>query len=90
MSIEQTPLLAFGNCICTCRSRATRVTYQRSLHYFIDYLKIDRNEYEKLLTIDPKLIQMNNCNFVLSLRKDHSSFVISVYVTAINKFYAYE
>lgn len=62
MSTEQTPALAFGNFINTCRSHATRAIYQKSLHYFMDYLKIERNEYEKLLTIEPKLIQMNICN----------------------------
>lgn len=56
MSTEQTSALAFGNFINTCRSHATRAIYQKSLHYFMDYLKIERNEYEKLLTIEPKLI----------------------------------
>ena len=62
MSTEQTPALAFGNFINPCRSPATCVIYQKSLHYFMDYLKIERNEYEKLLTIEPKFIQMNICN----------------------------
>jgi hypothetical protein len=65
MSTEQTPALAFGNFINTCRSPAIRAIYQKSLHYFMDYLKIERNEYEKLLTIEPKLIQMNICNYYI-------------------------
>jgi hypothetical protein len=56
MSTEQTPALAFGNFINTYRTPATRAIYQKSLHYFMDCLKIERNEYEKLLTIEPKLV----------------------------------
>lgn len=54
----------------------------------MDYLKIDRHQYQKLLEKDPKLIQMDICDFILYLKKDRSSSAISVYVGAINKFYA--
>ena len=80
--------LAFRNFVNTCRSPATRSVYVKALHYFMDYLKIDRHQYQKLLEKDPKLIQMDICDFILYLKKDRSSAAISVYVGAINKFYA--
>ena len=80
--------LAFRNFVNTCRSPATRSVYVKALHYFMDYLKIDRHQYQKLLEKDPKLIQMDICDFILYLKKDRSYAAISVYVGAINKFYA--
>lgn len=44
----------------------------------MDYLRIDRHQYQKLLEKDPKLIQMDICDFILYLKKDRSSAAISV------------
>jgi hypothetical protein len=83
---EQHASLAYRNFIMTCRSAATRKAYVRCLDHFMKYLKIDT--YDKLLDKDPKIIQMNICDFILFMRKDHSYAMVSLYVGAINKFYA--
>jgi Rad51 len=70
----------------TCRSSATRKAYVRCLDHFMKYLKIDT--YDKLLDKDPKIIQMNICDFILFMRKNRSYAMVSLYVGAINKFYA--
>ena len=53
----------------------------------MDFLKLGREEYEKLLERDPKLIQMDICLFITHLKKkDNSSATILSYVSGINKF----
>ena len=83
---------AYRNFIHSCRSPATVETYNRALKCFMEFLKIDRNAYDQLLQKDPKLIQMDICNFIMYLRKEKnppaSSSAVSTYVAAINKFYA--
>jgi hypothetical protein len=63
--------LAYRNFVDTCRIQATRTSYVKALHYFMDYLQLDKNDYDKLLPPDkdPKLIQMDICDFVSFLRK---------------------
>jgi integrase len=52
----------------------------------MNYLKIDT--YSKLLDKDPKIIHMDICDFISFMRKDRSYAMVSLYVAAINKFYA--
>lgn len=89
---KQVSALAYHNFIETCRSPATRDVYLKSLHYFMDYQKISHmtdDQYEKLLEKDPKLIQIDVCNFITYLRKKNlSSAAVSVYVASVSKFYA--
>lgn len=67
----------------------TRQHYVKALHYFMIYLGIPLGVYDKLLEKDPKHIQMDICDFVTYLRKKGlSSASVSVYVAAVNKFYA--
>jgi integrase len=54
----------------------------------MEYLHIEKNEYDKLLDKDPKLIQADIIDFISFLKdKNASSASISVYVTALRKFY---
>jgi site-specific recombinase XerD len=54
----------------------------------MDYLRIPRENYDKLLDKDPKLIQMDIIDFIKYLRSKNLSYAtISSYVSAINKFY---
>jgi integrase len=54
----------------------------------MDYLKIPRGSYDRLLNKDPKLIQMDICDFITYLRKrGNASASILAYVAAIAKFY---
>jgi integrase len=72
----------------TCRSEATRTAYVRALGFFMDYLKIPRGSYDRLLNKDPKLIQMDICDFITHLRRrGNASASISAYVAAVSKFY---
>jgi hypothetical protein len=50
----------------------------------MDYLKLDRSAYDKLLARDPKHIQMDICDYILFLKKEgKSSAAIDLYVAAI-------
>jgi hypothetical protein len=61
--------LAYRNFIHSLRSSFTKINYVRSLGYFMGYLKIDCNDYEKLLSPpDAKLIQSNIIDFLVYLR----------------------
>jgi site-specific recombinase XerD len=83
---EQVSSLAYHNFVNTCRSHVTRRHYIKSLEYFMKFLKI--NDYYGLLKSDPKVIQMNICDYIVFLRsKNASSKTISVYVAAIKRFY---
>jgi integrase len=87
VSTEQLASLAFRNFSQTCRSPFTRSVYTMSLHKFMDYLRIPRNEYDKLLEKDPKIIQMDICDFIASMRNTHAPSSIATHVTALIKFY---
>ena len=62
----------------------------KALRYFIDYLQLPPDAYDRLLPPekDPKLIQMDICDFITHLRNSgRSSASISTYIAAIHKFY---
>jgi site-specific recombinase XerD len=80
--------LAYRNFVDTCRSEATRRVYIKALRYFMGYLRLPSQAYDKLLDKDPKSIQMDICDFITFLRKEHSSATVTLYVAALNKFYA--
>jgi integrase len=71
----------------TCRSPATRRMYSKALKYFMSYLRLSPKDYDKLLDKDPKAIQMDICDFVTFMKKEHSSATMTLYVAAINKFF---
>jgi site-specific recombinase XerD len=80
--------LAFRNLTETCRSPATRRVYTMALRFFMDYLHLPYDAYDKLLEKEPKLIQMDICDFITHLRKaGHSPASVSTYLAAIRKFY---
>jgi Phage integrase, N-terminal SAM-like domain len=88
---EQLSSLAYRNFVDTCRSPMTRKYYLKGLDYFMDFLKIERRAYDKILLPerDQRVIQMDICDFISYLRKEgKSSASISLYVAAINKFYS--
>jgi hypothetical protein len=61
--------------------------YAKALSYFMKYLGLNVNDYDKLLDKDVKLIQMDICEFITHLKGDHSTAFVSAYVAAISKFY---
>ena len=81
--------LALRNFVQTCRSPETRKIYLAALQYFMDYLKIERDRYDKLLEKDPKLIQMDISDYITYLKDSTtlSSGSISTYISAVRKFY---
>ena len=80
---------AYHQLVNTCRSPVTRQLYIKGLRYFMTYLGIPLDAYDKLLDKEPKIIQMNVCDFVVYLRKKGlASASVSAYVAAVNKFYA--
>jgi integrase len=83
------PTIAYRNFVQTCRSAETRKIYVNALHYFMDYLKLGHEEYDKLLDKDTKLIQMDICDWISHLRNltTLSSGSISTYISAVRKFY---
>lgn len=84
-----TPSAAYRNFVQTCKSAETRKIYVNALHYYMDYLKLEHNEYDKLLDMDPKIIQMDICDYVSYLKDltTLSSGSISTYISAVRKFY---
>jgi site-specific recombinase XerD len=83
------PSAAYRNFVQTCRSAETRKIYVAALHYYMDYLKLGHEEYDKLLDKDTKLIQMDICDYITYLRNSTtlSSGSISTYISAVRKFY---
>ena len=80
---------AYQTFVNTCRSPVTRQQYIKGLHYFMAYLGLPLDAYDRLLNKDVKTIQMNVCDFVVYLRKKGlSSASVSAYVAAVNKFNA--
>ena len=70
---SQTPStngIALSNLVRTCKTPATRILYTKVLEYYMKYLRLDPNnyDYDKLLEKDPKLIQMDICDFITFLR----------------------
>ena len=78
---------AYSNLMNTCKSPATKTGYAKALKYFIGYLGIPVNGYIQLLRKDPKLIEINLRDFILYLKKGHSSATVSLYLAGIRKFY---
>jgi site-specific recombinase XerD len=88
-STNTSPSLALRNFVQTCRSPETRKIYLAALHYFIDYLKVGHDQYDRLLEKDPKLIQMDISDYITYLKDSTtlSSGSISTYISAVRKFY---
>ena len=54
----------------------------------MSYLQIPLDAYDRLLEKDPKIIQMDICDFIKSLKKQQlSSATVSLYVGALRKFF---
>jgi hypothetical protein len=62
---QQSPYREFVDSI---KSPASRTLYVQALHYFMDYLRIPRDNYDRLLDKDPKLIQMDIKDFIILLK----------------------
>jgi hypothetical protein len=88
---EQLSSLAYRLFVDTCRSPVTRMHYIKALRYFMEYLSIPLQDYSKLLPPekDPKIIQMDICDFISHLRKKGlANATITLYLVATQKFYA--
>jgi len=80
---------AFRNVTDTCRAPATRDAYTKSLRLFLKYLRLEENAYDKLLDKDPKLIQMDICDYIKYMRaRGLASASVSTYLCGLVKFYA--
>ena len=54
----------YRNLIETCRSPSTRILYSKALRYFMSYLHLPNDAYDRLVEKEPKLIQMDICDFI--------------------------
>jgi site-specific recombinase XerD len=80
--------MAYRNFTQTCRSPSTRRIYNIGLKNLMDYLHIPNDANDKLLEKDPKLIQMDVCDFIAYLRqKNSASSSVSTYLSGIRHFY---
>jgi integrase len=84
---EQLSSTAKDNFLHSCKTADTLRLYQMVIRYFMDYLKLGREEYDRLLEKDPKLITIDICHFITWLSTTHSPATIAAYVAAIQKFY---
>ena len=89
LSAPITSSSAYRNFIETCRSTATRVMYSKALRYFMSYLRLPSESLDRLLDKDPKIIQMDICDYVIHLKKSGiiASRSIQAYLAALHKFY---
>jgi integrase len=79
--------IAKDNFLNACKTAATRILYQKGLDYFMDYIRLEHEEYDKLLERDPKLIQMDIIRFITHMKKKNNSYqTISGYVSGIKHF----
>jgi hypothetical protein len=81
---------AYSNLVNTCRTAPTRYLYEKSVKYFMRYLGLDEyNDYEKLLGLEPKMIEANISAFIVFLRdqKRLSSASIRSYAMGLKHFY---
>jgi hypothetical protein len=80
--------LAYRSFVDTCRSPATRISYVKALRYFMSYLRIPPDQYDKLLEAPTGIIQENIADYIRYVKKNHSSATVSGYLAAIQKFYS--
>jgi integrase len=86
--IEISSSRAYHNLVETCKSPSTRILYTKALRYFMSYLRLPDDAYDSLLDKEPKLIQMDICDFITHLRKSgRSPGTVSSYIPALRKFY---
>jgi len=81
---------AYLNYINSIRSAATRQTYDAALKKFVLFLKIADVEDLLLLSDNPRLIESNIINFLVTYRQEPYNLsyrTLSVYLTAICYFY---
>jgi integrase len=84
---EQLSSTSKDNFLRTCKSAATREIYQKAIHYYMNFLKVGYEDYDKLLEKDPKLIQMDICEFITDYSKKVAPASVSSYVSGLQKFY---
>ena len=86
MSEQISSSIAYHNFINTCRSAYTRKCYQKSIEYFMKFLKVDN--WDDILESDPKIIQRNICDYIMFMKsRNLVPKTIGIYVAAIRKFY---
>jgi len=70
-------------------SEVTREYYHRWLHYFMDWLQIDGEEYDRLLDYDPRILQSKIIDYVIWMKdeKKLSSSSIKIRIAALHHFY---
>ena len=75
--------------ISSLPSEVTKEYYHRWLHYFMDWLQIDREEYDRLLDYDPRMLQSKIIDYVIWMKdeKKLSSSSIKIRIAALHHFY---
>lgn len=70
-------------------SEVTREYYHRWLHYFMDWLQIYGEEYDRLLDYDPRMLQARIIDYVIWMKdeKKLSSSSIKIRLAALHHFY---
>jgi hypothetical protein len=77
------------NFIESLKSPKTKANYINSLRYFMDFLKIDRENYSALVTAEPLMIQSRIIDYIIYCRdvKRLSPGTIHTDAAAIKHFY---
>ena len=65
--------LAYRTFVDTCRSPATRTSYVKALRYFMSYLRLPPDRYDKLLEPPTGIIQENIVDYIKYVKRDHST-----------------
>jgi integrase len=78
---------AKDNFLNAIKRAATRILYQKGLDYFMDFMKLGREEYDKLLAMEPKLIQMDIIRFINHMKNKNNSYqTMAAYISGLVKF----
>jgi site-specific recombinase XerD len=75
--------------ISSLPSEVTKEYYRIWLHYFMDWLHIDREGYDRLLDYDPRMLQSKIIDYVIWMKdeKKLSSSSIKIRIAALHHFY---
>ncbi len=75
--------------ISSLPSEVTKEFYHRWLHYFMDWLQIDREEYDILLDYNPRMLQSKIIDYIIWMKdeKKLSSSSIKIRIAALHHFY---
>jgi site-specific recombinase XerD len=81
--------IAYRRFISSLPSEVSKDSYNRWLHYFMDWMQIGKTEYDRLLDYDPRILQSKVIDYVIWMKEEKrlSSSSIKSRIVALHHFY---